>query len=166
LSTVIVVASLEQPLPSPLTDEVPLGVSRPVTKTVDEGPSGQSFVVDWDNDVFVKDGRPHRVLSGSLHYFRVPRAYWRDRLLKARAMGLNAVQTYVPWSMHEPWPGVYNFVGNDRSDSNVSVLGNLNLTAYLKLAQEVGLDVILRIGPYICETNMGGLPPWLLMINK
>ena len=55
--------------------------------------SSRSFVVDWKNDVFLKDGEPFRYISGSFHYFRVPRFYWQDRLLKMKAAGLNAVQT-------------------------------------------------------------------------
>ena len=55
--------------------------------------SSRSFVVDWKNDVFLKDGEPFRYISGSFHYFRVPRFYWQDRLSKMKAAGLNAVQT-------------------------------------------------------------------------
>ena len=55
----------------------------------------RSFTIDYDNDRFVRDGKPFRYVSGSFHYFRVPSAYWKDRLLKMRAAGLNAVQTYV-----------------------------------------------------------------------
>ena len=86
-----------------------------------------------------------------MHYSRVPSYYWKDRLLKLRYAGLNAVQTYVPWNFHEPFPGVYNFEGDH------------DLVGFLKTAQDVGLLVILRAGPYICgEWEMGGLPSWLL----
>lgn len=57
--------------------------------------SRPSFVVDYDNDCFRKDGEPFRYVSGSLHYFRVPRAYWEDRMTKMKMAGLNALQTYV-----------------------------------------------------------------------
>ena len=53
----------------------------------------RSFTIDYDNDCFLKDGKPFRYVSGGVHYFRVPRAYWKDRLLKIKAAGLNAVQT-------------------------------------------------------------------------
>lgn len=56
----------------------------------------RSFVIDYDNNCFLKDGQPFRYISGSLHYFRVPSFYWKDRLLKMKAGGLNAVETYVP----------------------------------------------------------------------
>lgn len=100
---------------------------------------------------FELDGKPFQILSGEMHYARVPRAYWRDRLEKARAMGLNTITTYVFWNLHEPRPGVYDFSGN------------LDIAAYVRLAQQVGLHVILRPGPYVCsEWDLGGLPAWLL----
>ncbi|XP_045337295.1 beta-galactosidase-1-like protein isoform X3 [Leopardus geoffroyi] len=111
----------------------------------------RSFLVDRENDRFLLDGAPFRYVSGSLHYFRVPRVLWADRLLKMRMSGLNAVQFYVPWNYHEPEPGVYNFNGSR------------DLTAFLNEASIADLLVILRPGPYICaEWEMGGLPAWLL----
>ncbi|XP_037530240.1 beta-galactosidase [Nematolebias whitei] len=110
-----------------------------------------SFSLDYENDCFLKDGQPFRYISGSIHYSRIPRAYWRDRLLKMYMAGLNAIQTYIPWNYHEESPGQYNFTG-DR-----------DVEYFLKLAQDTGLLVILRPGPYICaEWDMGGLPSWLL----
>jgi beta-galactosidase len=101
------------------------------------------------------DGRPTQIFSGELHYFRVPRPYWRDRLLKATALGLNTVCTYMPWNLHEPRPGLFDFAG-DRG-------GMLDVAAFVRLAHELGLWVILRPGPYICaEWDFGGLPGWLL----
>ncbi|XP_060008031.1 beta-galactosidase-1-like protein isoform X2 [Lagenorhynchus albirostris] len=115
----------------------------------------RSFVVDRDHDRFLLDGAPFRYVSGSLHYFRVPRVLWADRLFKMRMSGLNAVQFYVPWNYHEPEPGVYNF--------NAS----RDLFAFLKEATLANLLVILRPGPYICaEWEMGGLPAWLLRKPK
>ncbi|XP_008579617.1 PREDICTED: beta-galactosidase-1-like protein 2 [Galeopterus variegatus] len=91
------------------------------------------------------------ILGGSMHYFRVPREYWRDRLLKMKACGLNTLTTYVPWNLHEPERGKFDFSGN------------LDLEAFVLMAAEVGLWVILRPGPYICaEIDLGGLPSWLL----
>jgi beta-galactosidase len=102
-------------------------------------------------DDFYLNEQPFKIISGSIHYFRVVPAYWRDRLEKLRLMGCNTVETYVPWNMHEPQEGEYNF-----SD-------NLNLRHFIELAQEVGLYVILRPAPYICaEWEFGGLPYWLL----
>lgn len=113
--------------------------------------SERSFSIDYNNNCFLKDGKPFQYISGSIHYSRIPRAYWRDRLLKMYMTGLNAIQVYVPWNFHEPVQGVYNFTG-DR-----------DLVHFLDLANQTGLLVILRPGPYICaEWEMGGLPAWLL----
>uniref|UniRef100_A0A669B4J8 Si:dkey-224e22.2 n=1 Tax=Oreochromis niloticus TaxID=8128 RepID=A0A669B4J8_ORENI len=100
-----------------------------------------------DSSQFTLEGKPFRILGGSVHYFRVPRAYWEDRLLKMKACGLNTLTTYVPWNLHEPERGTFNF--QDQLDLN--------------LAAQLGLWVILRPGPYICaEWDLGGLPSWLL----
>ncbi|KAK3907589.1 Beta-galactosidase, partial [Frankliniella fusca] len=114
----------------------------------------RSFVIGYEQDAFLKDGEPFQIMGGSLHYFRVPRVYWRDRLRKMRLAGLNTVSTYVEWSLHEPSPGRYDMVGEQ------------NLMHFIQLAEEEGLLVNLRVGPYICaERDMGGLPPWLLAIK-
>lgn len=119
--------------------------------STEAAPPARSFQIDFERDCFRKDGAPFRYVSGSVHYARVPRPAWRDRLLRLYMAGLNAVQVYVPWNYHEPQPGVYDFSG-DR-----------DVEAFLDLAAELGLLVILRPGPYICaEWEMGGLPAWLL----
>ncbi|XP_036122312.1 beta-galactosidase isoform X1 [Molossus molossus] len=113
--------------------------------------SQKTFKIDYSRNCFLKDGQPFRYISGSIHYFRVPRFYWQDRLLKMRMAGLNAIQVYVPWNFHEPQPGQYQF-SDDR-----------DVEHFIQLAHELGLLVILRPGPYICaEWEMGGLPAWLL----
>jgi len=109
---------------------------------------GHSFGIEGDH--FVLDGKPFQIISGEMHYARIPREYWRDRLKKARAMGLNTVSTYVFWNAHEPKPGAYDFSGL------------LDVAAFIRLAQEEGLYVILRPGPYSCaEWDLGGFPAWL-----
>ncbi|XP_054644358.1 beta-galactosidase-1-like protein [Dunckerocampus dactyliophorus] len=113
--------------------------------------SRRSFTIDYKNNCFLKDGKPFQYISGSIHYSRIPRFYWKDRLLKMYMTGLNAIQVYVPWNFHETVEGVHNFSG-DR-----------DLEHFLDLANQTGLLVILRPGPYICaEWEMGGLPAWLL----
>ena len=93
---------------------------------------------------FTLDGAEIRILSGAIHYFRIPNEYWKDRLEKLRGSGLNTVETYVSWNLHEPQPNQYNFQGD------------LDIVKYIKTAQEVGLNVLLRPGPYICaELGMG-----------
>lgn len=102
-------------------------------------------------DDFYLDGQPFQVRSGSIHYFRVVPEYWRDRLLKLKAMGLNTVETYIPWNFHEPRKGEFRFSGM------------ADVEGFVRLAQELGLYVILRPSPYICaEWEFGGLPAWLL----
>ncbi|MFF8375865.1 beta-galactosidase family protein [Streptomyces sp. NPDC015661] len=100
---------------------------------------------------FRLDDHPFRIISGGLHYFRVHPEQWADRLHKARLLGLNTVETYVPWNLHAPRPGEF------RTD------GGLDLPRFLDLAAAEGLHVLLRPGPYICaEWEGGGLPSWLL----
>ena len=101
--------------------------------------------------VFLLDGQPFQIISGEMHYPRVPRPYWRDRLRKAHAMGLNTVSTYVFWNLHEPAPGRYDFTGQ------------YDVAAFIRTAAEEGLHVIVRPGPYVCaEWELGGYPAWLL----
>ena len=102
-------------------------------------------------DNFYLDGKPFKVISGSIHYFRVVPEYWRDRLEKLKAMGANTVETYIPWNAHEPKKGEFDFSGR------------LDLVKFVNIASELGLYVILRPSPYICaEWEFGGLPAWLL----
>lgn len=100
---------------------------------------------------FLLNGKEFRIYSGCIHYFRVPEALWRDRLAKLKAAGLNTVETYVAWNMHEAKRGEYVFSGM------------ADIVKFIKTAQELGLYVILRPGPYICaEWDLGGLPGWML----
>ncbi len=104
-----------------------------------------------DSGRFRLNGKPFQIISGSMHYARVPREYWRDRMQKAKAMGLNTITTYVFWNFHEPTPGHFDFSGQR------------DLAEYLRTAQRAGLHVILRPGPYVCaEWELGGYPGWLL----
>ncbi|WP_203184703.1 glycoside hydrolase family 35 protein [Streptomyces pratensis] len=100
---------------------------------------------------FSLDGRPLRLLSGALHYFRVQPEQWPQRLRMLRSMGLNTVETYVPWNLHEPRPEEYDFAGI------------ADLDRFLHATREAGLHSIVRPSPYICaEWENGGLPWWLL----
>ncbi|KAK0180096.1 hypothetical protein PV327_005773 [Microctonus hyperodae] len=112
------------------------------------------FEVDNEHNQFLLDGKSFRYVSGSFHYFRTPSVYWRDRLRKMRAAGLNAVSTYVEWSLHQPTPNTWRWT--DEAD----------IVGFLKIAQEEGLLVLLRPGPYICaERDLGGLPTWLMTLE-
>jgi beta-galactosidase len=100
---------------------------------------------------FVLNGKPFQVMAGEVHFQRIPREYWADRLAKIRAAGLNTVCTCVFWNALAPEPGQWDFSGMN------------DLAAFLRTAQRLGLWVILRPGPYACaEWDFGGLPAWLL----
>jgi len=99
------------------------------------------------NEFFGKDVP---ILSGAIHYFRVHPEYWRDRLEKLRACGYNTVETYIPWNFHEPKEGQFAFDGYG------------DVCQFIEIADDIGLKVIIRPGPYICaEWEFGGLPAWL-----
>ncbi|GHB45420.1 beta-galactosidase [Streptomyces viridiviolaceus] len=120
------------------------------TPTQDDPAPRPEPVLSHPGGRLLRAGRPHRVLAGSLHYFRVHPDQWADRLRRVAAMGLNTVDTYVPWNFHEPRPGRYRFTGGH------------DVEGFVRTAQETGLDVIVRPGPYICaEWDNGGLPVWL-----
>jgi beta-galactosidase len=100
---------------------------------------------------FIYDGKPLRIISGAMHYFRIVPAYWQDRLQKLKACGFNTVETYVPWNYHEPKPGQFQFEGM------------ADIVHFIKTAADLDLFVIVRPSPYICaEWEFGGLPSWLL----
>ncbi len=112
-------------------------------------------ILSYDSKNFLMDGKPYTILSGAMHYFRIPREYWHDRLLKLKECGFNTLETYVCWNLHEREEGIFDFSGM------------LDVAAYIKMAGDMGLNVILRPGPYICsEWDLGGLPAWLLTYDK
>ena len=108
-------------------------------------------ILTYKGKRFYMDGEPYEVISGAMHYFRIPEAYWYDRLLKLKECGFNTVETYTCWNLHERREGEFDFSGM------------LDIEKYVETAAELGLNVILRPGPYICaEWEFGGLPSWLL----
>lgn len=98
----------------------------------------RKFAVDYTNNQFLKDNEPFRFIAGSFHYFRALPETWRTKLRTMRAAGLNAVTTYVEWSLHNPRDGVYIWNG----------IGDIE--RFIQLAADEDLYVILRPGPYIC----------------
>ena len=94
--------------------------------------------IHWDNGYFVIDGKPTFISSGSIHYARVPRELWRDRIWRLKMMGFNAVQSYVFWNATEPKEGQWDF-----SD-------NTDLDAWLSLLKEMNMYALVRVGPYSC----------------
>ncbi len=100
---------------------------------------------------FLLNKKPWKILSGAIHYFRIVPQYWEDCFYNLKAMGFNTVETYIPWNIHEPEEGVFDFTGNK------------DVASFVRLAQKMGLMVILRPTPFICaEWEFGGLPAWLL----
>lgn len=100
---------------------------------------------------FLLNDEPFKILSGAIHYFRVLPEDWYHSLYNLKALGFNTVETYIPWNVHEPKEGQYNFSGQ------------FDIRGFVRIAEELGLFVILRPSPYICaEWEFGGLPAWLL----
>jgi hypothetical protein len=113
----------------------------------------KSQTFQFKGEEFLLNGKPFQFIAGELHFQRIPREYWRDRLVKARAMGLNTICTYVFWNLLEPETGRWDFSGNN------------DLAGFIRMAQDAGLYVIVRPGPYACaEWDFGGLPIWLRRI--
>ncbi|WP_455972924.1 beta-galactosidase [Bacteroides congonensis] len=107
--------------------------------------------IKLDGGTFNIDGKDVQLICGEMHYARIPHEYWRDRLKRARAMGLNTISVYVFWNFHESQPGEFDFSGQ------------ADVAEFVRLAQEEDLYVILRPGPYACaEWDFGGYPSWLL----
>lgn len=102
------------------------------------------------DSTFLLDGKDFQMISGEMHYTRIPREAWRQRLQMAKAMGLNTIGTYVFWNVHEPEKGKFDFTGNN------------DIAAFVRMAKEEGLYVVLRPSPYVCaEWEFGGYPYWL-----
>lgn len=116
--------------------------------------SQEKLTFEIKNGDFYVNGKATPLLSGEMHYSRIPHEYWRHRLQMMKGMGLNTVATYVFWNWHETAPGVWDFAGDK------------NLAEYIKIASEEGMMVILRPGPYVCaEWEFGGYPWWLQNIE-
>ncbi|KAK9690765.1 hypothetical protein RND81_09G152800 [Saponaria officinalis] len=116
---------------------------------VEEKP-GESAGVTYDSRSLLINGKRELLFSGSVHYPRMPVSMWEDVLDKCKLGGLNVIQTYVFWNVHEPVKGQFNFTGNN------------DLVKFVKLVADKGMWLTLRVGPFIqAEWNHGGLPYWL-----
>ncbi len=114
--------------------------------------SNQSFTMDSHN--FLLNGKPFQIISGEMHYSRIPKKYWRHRIKMAKAMGCNTIATYVFWNYHETQKGRFDFKSQNR-----------DVTKFIQLVKEEDMLLIFRPGPYSCgEWDMGGIPPYLLSI--
>ena len=110
--------------------------------------SAQDFKIE--NGQFLHKGKPIQFICGEMHYPRVPQEYWRDRVRRLKAMGINTISTYVFWSFHERRPGEFDF------------RGQADLAKFIRICGEEGMYVVLRPGPYVCaEWDFGGYPYWL-----
>ncbi|GAA0153644.1 galactosidase [Lithospermum erythrorhizon] len=110
-------------------------------------------LVTYDKKAIIINGQRRILFSGSIHYPRSTPEMWEDLIYKAKAGGLDVVETYVFWNIHEPSPGQYNFEGRN------------DLVRFVKTIQKAGLYAHIRIGPYVCaEWNFGGFPVWLKFI--
>lgn len=117
--------------------------------TDDAAAARHTFAIGTND--FLLDGQRFQIRCGEIHAARVPQEYWRHRLQMARAMGLNTVCAYLFWNQIEPHPGEFDWSGQ------------ADMAEFCRIAQEEGLWVILRPGPYACaEWEMGGTPWWLL----
>jgi len=104
------------------------------------------------NTEFLLDGNPFQIISGEMHPARIPAEYWQHRIQMAKAMGCNTISAYIFWNYHEVAEGVYDFT-----------TWNKDIAKFIKIAQEEGMWVILRPGPYVCaEWDFGGIPSYLL----
>lgn len=111
--------------------------------------------VTYDGRSFMIDGRRIWLVSGSIHYTRIPRELWEDRIWAARLAGLNCIETPVFWNRCEPRPGQFDFSGDN------------DIRHFIELIGKAGMYCILRPGPFVgAEWDMGGLPPWLLAVKN
>ncbi|MEU0076216.1 glycoside hydrolase family 35 protein [Streptomyces sp. NPDC006332] len=134
-----------------IVTEPPTRPLAPAHTTTDAAAGVATSVLTWHGGRLYRQGAPHRILSGALHYFRVHPDLWRDRIRRLADLGLNTVDTYVPWNFHQP-----------REDEAPLFDGWRDLEGFILTVGEEGLDVVVRPGPYICaEWSNGGLPSWL-----
>jgi len=106
--------------------------------------------ITWKNGYFYIKGQPTFITAGEMHYARIPRELWRDRIWRVKQMGYNCIQMYVFWNSTETKDGVWDFTDN------------CDLDAWLSLIQEMGMYATVRVGPYSCaEWEHGGFPAWL-----
>ncbi|WP_294592205.1 beta-galactosidase family protein [uncultured Rikenella sp.] len=112
---------------------------------------GKASTFEAGKGFFMLDGKPFVIKAAELHYPRIPRDYWENRIQLCQALGMNTICLYVFWNAHEEEPGKFDFTGNN------------DLRHFIELCAKNGMKVILRPGPYVCaEWDMGGLPWWLL----
>jgi beta-galactosidase len=116
--------------------------------------NAQQHTFALGDTAFLLDGKPFQVISGEMHYSRIPAEAWRARMKMAKAMGLNTIGSYIFWILHEPQKDQFDFTGSN------------DIAKFVQIAKEEGLWVILRPSPYVCaEWEFGGYPYWLQNIK-
>lgn len=129
---------------------VGLSLSAPANDHIFPPAASAKSSIDFDSHGFLIHGQRTFLVSAGMEYARVPRALWRDRLLRFKRAGFNCVEVYTFWNWHEPQEGKFDFQGDH------------DLDAYLKLVHQMGMYAICRVGPYYCaEWDQGGYPNWL-----
>ena len=116
------------------------------------GAKAQRHTFTLGPDDFLLDGKPFQIIAGEMHPARIPPQYWRHRIKMAKAMGCNTIAAYIFWNHHETSEGVFDFTSATR-----------DIARFVRIAQEEGMWVLLRPGPYVCaEWDFGGIPTYLL----
>ena len=133
------------------SDAAPVKAASPRAAAPAAAVQGKPKKVTWDQYSLMVDGKRIVVWSGEIHPFRLPNpALWRDVIQKMKALGFNGVSFYFDWAYHSPRPGVYDFTGVRDMDR------------LLRIAEEEGMYVIARPGPYVnAELSGGGFPGWM-----
>ncbi|MEV1243535.1 beta-galactosidase [Nonomuraea sp. NPDC049750] len=134
---------------------VPGELARPLRGHLRLGdPAHGPDAIEVNSRHLTRGGRPWFPVMGEFHYGRYPAGEWREELLKVRAGGVTAVSTYVFWNLHEERRGVFDWTG-DR-----------DLRRFVMTCAELGLDVVVRIGPWgHGESRYGGFPDWVLAVD-
>lgn len=110
---------------------------------------------NFDSRTLVIDGKRIWIVSGSMHFQRIPRELWEDRIRAAKAAGLNTIETPIFWNLIEPRPGSYDFKDNN------------DIKHYLSLLAKHEMYAIIRPGPFVgAGWDLGGIPAWLLNIPE
>lgn len=113
--------------------------------------SGKSGTFEAGEKTFLLNGKPFLVRAGEIHFPRIPREYWEQRIQMCKAMGMNTICIYLFWNFHEQQPDKFDFTGQK------------DVAEFVRLVQKNGMYCVVRPGPYVCaEWDMGGLPWWLL----
>ena len=114
-----------------------------------KNPKGEEINVT--SRYFTRNGKPWIGVMGEFHFSRYSRENWHRELAKMKAGGITIVSTYLFWIYHEEIEGKMDFGGDN------------DIRAFIEECKDVGLDVVIRIGPWAHgECRNGGFPDWLL----